>query len=107
MHRKSWIKWKPYWRLLGFDLRGLWRTFRREWRERPLTLTFEMIGTGASMIAAVVLSVKLTGLIPVYLLWLTGSICLTVSTWQRQNSSLLLLMAFYTIMNLIGLWNWL
>ena len=88
-------------------MKDLWLTLCTEWQQNPSCIMFETVGTVASMTAAVLLSFALTGLIPVYVCWLVGSLCLTASSWQRKNINLLLLMQFYTIMNLIGLWNYL
>lgn len=84
---------------------GLLSTFSQEWKSRPVTVLLEAAGTAASVLAAVLLSFQITGLMPVYVCWLLGSLLLTASSWQRQNTNLVMLMTFYTVMNLIGLWN--
>lgn len=83
----------------------LWTSWKSEWDRDPLTVSLETAGTAASVLAAVLLSFQLAGLIPVYVCWLVGSLLLTASSWRRHNSNLVLLMAFYTVMNMIGLWN--
>lgn len=88
-------------------MRAFWLTLCTEWQQNPTCILFETVGTVASMLAAVLLSFAITGLTPVYVCWMVGSLCLTVSSWKRKNINLLLLMQFYTIMNLIGLWNYL
>ena len=84
---------------------GLWASFVCEWKNDPLTVSFETAGTSASILAGVLLSFQITGLIPVYVCWLAGSLLLTVSSWRRHNTNLVLLMTFYTVLNVIGLWN--
>jgi hypothetical protein len=88
-------------------LRLLLARWSKEWQQQPWMVIAETGGTAASVIAAVLLSFKLTGLVPVYFCWLLGSFLLMISSWQRQNTNLLLLMLFYTVMNLIGLANYL
>ncbi len=88
-------------------LRLLLDRWKQEWQAQPWMVLAETGGTAASVLAAVLLSFKLTGLVPVYFCWLTGSFLLMISSWQRQNTNLLLLMLFYTVMNLIGLANYL
>lgn len=83
-----------------------WHQLRQDFEKDPVTFILELLGTAASMGAAVLLSLEITGLIPVYLCWLVGSVCLTVSSARRKNINLIMLMIFYTIMNLIGLWNY-
>jgi hypothetical protein len=85
----------------------LLKSWAADWKTDPTTVFFETVGTAASMIAAVLLSFKLSGLVPVYVFWMLGSMCLIVSTWRRQNINLLSLMLFYTVLNLIGFWNYL
>jgi hypothetical protein len=79
---------------------------RQDWRDHPVTVSLEVIGTATSMVAAILLSFELTGLIPVYVFWMMGSVSLMTSSIQRQNMNLMMLMMFYTIMNMIGLWNY-
>jgi hypothetical protein len=88
-------------------LKGLQQALQHDWQQNPSLVIAETLGTAASVIAAVLLSFKLTGLIPVYFCWTAGSTLLTISSWQRKNTNLLLLMIFYTVMNTIGLWNYL
>ena len=85
----------------------LWQALAQDWQQSPSLVVAETLGTAASVLAAVLLSFKLTGLIPVYICWTAGSSLLTISSWQRKNTNLLLLMIFYTVMNTIGLWNYL
>lgn len=87
-------------------MKQLWDKLRQDWREHPVTITLEVVGTVTSMLAAVLLSFELTGLIPVYVFWMMGSMSLMISSVQRKNMNLIMLMLFYTIMNMIGLWNY-
>jgi hypothetical protein len=87
-------------------MRELMQRLRQDWREQPVTVSLEVIGTATSMVAAVLLSLELTGLIPVYVFWMMGSVSLMTSSIQRKNMNLMMLMLFYTIMNMIGLWNY-
>jgi ABC-type transport system involved in multi-copper enzyme maturation permease subunit len=85
----------------------LLKNWAADWKQDPITSLFETVGTAASMLAAVLLSFKLSGLVLVYVFWMLGSICLIVSCWRRQNINLMTLMLFYTVLNLIGFWNYL
>lgn len=87
-------------------MRTLWGHIREDWHQSPLTLLLEIMGTAASMAAAILLSLEVTGLVPVYVLWMVGSVSLTFSSAKRKNINLMMLMLFYTIMNLIGLWTY-
>jgi hypothetical protein len=81
------------------------QSLRDEWRNNSLLVCVEIIGTGVSIIAALVLSLNLMNIWIVYWLWLIGSVSLTLSSWWRKNLLLLLLMIYYTILNMLGLWN--
>ena len=88
-------------------MRKLIQKLRQDWYDQPVTVSLEVVGTATSMVAAVLLSFELTGLIPVYVFWMIGSVSLMISSIQRQNMNLMMLMMFYTIMNMIGFWNYL
>ena len=88
-------------------MRKLIQKLRQDWHDQPVTISLEVIGTVTSMVAAVLLSFELTGLITVYVFWMIGSVSLMISSIQRQNMNLMMLMMFYTIMNMIGFWNYL
>jgi hypothetical protein len=88
-------------------MRKLIQKLRQDWHDQPVTVSLEVVGTATSMVAAVLLSFELTGLIPVYVFWMIGSVSLMISSIQRQNMNLMMLMMFYTIMNMIGFWNYL
>ena len=77
--------------------------FRKELSHHPLTVVLETTGTLVSMLAAAVLSLQLSGLVTVYILWLIGSITLSIASYYRKNLMWLLLSGFYLIMNLTGL----
>ena len=87
-------------------MKQLMDKLRQDWRDQPVTVSLEVVGTATSMVAAVLLSLELTGLIPVYVFWMLGSVSLMISSIQRRNMNLMMLMMFYTIMNMIGLWNY-
>lgn len=87
-------------------MKQLIRKLRQDWHDHPVTVSLEVVGTVTSMMAAILLSFELTGLIPVYVFWMMGSVSLMTSSIQRQNMNLMMLMMFYTIMNMIGLWNY-
>lgn len=80
-------------------------SLREELRKDPILISVEALGTIASVIAAVVLSFNLVGVGTVYYMWCVGSLCLTFTSYRRKNSLLTGLMVFYTILNIIGLWN--
>lgn len=77
----------------------------QECRVRPWLVFMEILGTGASVIAALVLSLNLMHIWAVYWLWLMGSLSLSLSSWWRKNLLLLALMVYYTVLNILGLWN--
>jgi len=84
---------------------NIWGSLREELRKDPILIFVEIIGTVASVIAAIVLSFNLVGIWAVYWMWCVGSVCLTFTSYRRKNSLLTGLMVFYTILNIIGLWN--
>lgn len=87
-------------------MRKLIHKLRQDWHDQPVTISLEVVGTVTSMLAAVLLSLELTSLFTVYVFWMMGSVSLMISSIQRQNMNLIMLMMFYTIMNMIGLWNY-
>lgn len=86
-------------------IRQLLRSLRMEWRRDPLLICLESMGTVVSMIAAIALSFQILTIWWVYWLWCMGSMSLTFTSYKRKNSLLTGLMVFYTILNIIGLWN--
>jgi hypothetical protein len=84
---------------------NIWGSLREEFRKDPILIVVEIIGTVASIVAAVVLSFNLMSVGTVYYMWVVGSVCLTFTSYRRKNSLLTGLMVFYTILNIIGLWN--
>lgn len=106
MLRKSWTQWNNCWlRQECNSIRQFWWVFVQEWRRDPITISFELLGTVTSMLAAVLLSLQLVSLITVYWIWCLGSISLSISSKRRRNSLLFGLMMFYTVLNVIGIWN--
>ena len=79
---------------------------KQDWDQNPSLLILEVLGTATSMVAAILLSFEITGLIPVYLCWIVGSMCLSWSSWRRRNMNMLMLMAFYTVLNLVGIYTY-
>lgn len=79
------------------------REFRKEFSCRPFVVCCETVGTITSMIASVMVSFQLAGMMAVFLLWLVGSVCLSTAGVLRKNLMWTLLSMFYLIMNLVGI----
>lgn len=60
------------------------------------------------MVASVLISLQLTSLGTVFVVWLIGSITMAGASYMRRNLMWLVLSLFYLIMNLVGLavWIW-
>ena len=81
----------------------LWEQFIRDLFHQPLTIIMEIFGTGVGILASVLVCLQLTTMFNIFILWIVGSVCLTISSVIRKNTLLALLMLFYTVMNFIGL----
>lgn len=79
--------------------------FKIELVKHPFIIIMETIGTVVSMLAAVLLSYQLVSMHAMFLLWIFGSTCLTITSVMRKNILLSSLMIFYLVMNIIGLRN--
>ena len=79
------------------------REFLAEFPCRPFVVLCETVGTISSMIASVMVSFQLTGMMAVFLLWLLGSIALSSAGILRKNLMWTLLSVFYLVMNLVGI----
>jgi hypothetical protein len=55
------------------------------------------------MLAALLISLQLTTMVTVFLVWMLGSITMASASYLRRNLMWLLLSAFYLIMNVLGL----
>jgi hypothetical protein len=51
------------------------------------------------------ISMQLAGMLTVFVFWSVGSVSLTISSYKRNNSMMMLMMLFYTALNLMGIWN--
>lgn len=72
-----------------------------------MLFNLELLGVSSSIKAAVLISFFPTA-IPlkyVFILWLIGSISLSITSWMRSNAWPMLLMFIYTVLNMIGLIN--
>ena len=85
----------------------LTREFRKEFSCRPMIVGCETVGTVSSMVASVLVSFQLVSMPWVFLLWLVGSITLSIASYYRKNLMWTLLSMFYLCMNLAGLMYWL
>jgi hypothetical protein len=84
-------------------LADLGRHFVSEWRSKPITITLETVGVMSSMLAALMISLQLTSMILVFLVWMLGSVTMACASYLRHNLMWLLLSVFYLIMNVLGL----
>jgi hypothetical protein len=75
------------------------------WHRDRLLFLLEVLGTTSSMIAAMLISMQLAGMLTVFVFWSVGSVSLTISSYKRNNSMMMLMMLFYTALNLMGIWN--
>lgn len=77
--------------------------FYQEVRVRPILISLETVGVLSSMLAALLISLQLTTMVTVFLVWMLGSITMASASYLRRNLMWLLLSAFYLIMNVLGL----
>jgi hypothetical protein len=70
---------------------------------RPILISLETVGVLSSMLAALLISLQLTTMVTVFLVWMLGSITMASASYLRRNLMWLLLSAFYLIMNVLGL----
>ena len=76
-----------------------------DWKTNKFRFILELVGTLLSMTASILLALSMFNLFIIYLIWMSGSICLIVSSYMRQSYWVLVLMSFYTLVNIIGLYR--
>jgi hypothetical protein len=86
---------------------GVLQHWHHDWCFNRRLFWVELFGTVVSMIAAAVTAITVPNCphLVLYILWLSGSLALTWTSYRRGSSFLLCLMGFYTAMNAVGLFN--
>jgi hypothetical protein len=82
------------------------RHFVLELRTNPITVFLETVGTVSSMCASVLISLQLSSMSMVFMVWMLGSITMAGASYSRRNLMWLVLSLFYCIMNVIGFITW-
>jgi|TARA_B110000483_G_scaffold205168_2_gene248622 hypothetical protein len=85
----------------------IWDFWVITWRESQTLFWTEAIATTSSVCASIVLAVKspYPPLLIVFSLYLVGSILLMYAMYVRKSSWMMVLMTWYSLMNVVGLYN--
>jgi hypothetical protein len=87
----------------------IWNDWRHDIVHNPWLFWVEICSTalnmGASAIFALTSGGGNTPLILIFIMWIIGSIGMAWASYKRNAAWLLVLMTFYTVMNIVGLSN--
>lgn len=76
-----------------------------DWRCHRVQFILEITGTLCSMTASLMLAATSINIMIIFSTWLVGSTALAVSNHMRKSYWMFLLMSFYTVINIVGLYN--
>ena len=84
------------------DVRDHWKY---DWENNRTMFWFEFLGTSFSISGTTLLSIwaNLPPMLLCYTLWLIGSTSILIGAYLRKASWMFLLMAFNTVLNIVGL----
>jgi uncharacterized membrane protein YccC len=79
----------------------------RDWSTNRLAFSLDLLGTIVSILASILIATQTREepLLLIFVLWLIGSVSLTVSSYMRSHAWMMVLMCYYTTMNAWGLFN--
>ena len=85
----------------------LWIQWKVDWLERRVVFLVELMGTILNMTASTLMGLYSANppLLLIMTLWIIGSIALVYTNYQRRIAWPLILMSFYTFMNIVGFIN--
>lgn len=70
-----------------------------------MQFVLELLGTACSMTASMLLAVTNINIVIIFLVWLVGSTMLAIANHMRKSYWMFVLMSFYTMVNIVGLYN--
>lgn len=84
------------------DVVNHWKT---DWQTNRIMFWFESLGTLLSVVSTTILSIwaNVPPMLLCYSLWLFGSGAIMIGAYMRRASWMFLLMAFNTVLNIVGL----
>lgn len=82
----------------------IWRNWCHDIRHSPVLFWVEIASTLMNMTASVLMGFMSTNppLVPIFALWILGSIGMAWASFKRDAAWMLVLMGFYTVMNIVG-----
>lgn len=83
------------------------KELKDSWKQSPLILSSEILGTLMGITAALLISVFTvnTPFLVAYTCFLIASLLLSLTAYKQKNSRLLVLNSVYTVINIIGVYN--
>lgn len=86
-------------------LQDVWDHWKHDWVHNRTMFWFEFLGTILSITSTAILSVfaKVPPILLCYTLWFFGSAMIAIGAYMRKASWMFLLMAFNTVLNIVGL----
>lgn len=88
-------------------LKDFWNHWKSDFKNNKMLFWFEFTGTIVSMLASILIALYANNppMLLIFNLWLYGSIAMSISFFIRRDGSALVLMLWYTGINVIGLTN--
>lgn len=79
--------------------------WKNDWENNRRMFWFEFLGTAFSIMATAIMSfgAAMPPMLLCYTLWFIGSSMIMIGAYMRQASWMFVLMAFNTILNIVGL----
>ncbi len=87
-------------------LHDVWNHWKLDWQTNRTMFWFEFIGTLLSITGTTLLSVwaDVPPMLLCYSIWFFGSGMIMIGAYMRKASWMFLLMAFNTVLNIVGLY---
>lgn len=84
--------------------RTIWSNWCHDIKHSPVLFWVEIISTVMNMAASVLMGFMSASppLLIIFVLWILGSIGMAWASFKRNAAWMLVLMSFYTVMNIVG-----
>jgi hypothetical protein len=85
-------------------IKSIWKNWCHDIVHNPMLFWVEIGSTFMNMTASVLMGFMSTNppLITIFSLWIIGSVGMAWASFKRDAAWMLVLMAFYTVMNIVG-----
>lgn len=84
----------------------LWKDWRHDIVHNPMLFWVEIVCTAFNMSASTIFALTSSDpnkpLVMIFIMWIIGSVGMVWAAFKRDAAWLLILMSFYTVMNIVG-----